>query len=166
MTIKSGVKTTRDDVERVLRSIKTLTGLDVLVGIPAANTERREKGEPINNAQLGYIHENGAPKANIPARPFLIPGVRNARPKVIQFFKKAAEAVLRKDLEGASRALHAAGLTAQNEVRAVINAGPPPPLSVRTLEARRARGRTGEVPLIDTGQLRNSITYVLRTDKK
>jgi phage gpG-like protein len=166
MSTKSGVKTTRDDVDRIMRSLKTLTGLDVLVGIPAENTERREKGEPINNAILGYIHENGAPKANIPARPFLIPGVRNAKPKVIPHFKKATEAVLKGDLEGASRSLHAAGLIGQNEVRAVINSGPPPALSERTLAARRARGRTGDVPLIDTGQLRNSITYVLRTDKK
>lgn len=163
MTIKPGVKTTRDDVERILQSMRLLTSVDVLVGIPAANAARREKGEPINNAQLGYIHENGAPKANIPARPFLIPGIRNARPKVIPKFKAAAEAVLRGDLGAASRALHSAGLTGQNEVRAVINAGPPPPLSERTLEARRRRGRTGDVPLIDTGQLRNSITYVLRT---
>jgi hypothetical protein len=31
-----------------------------------------------------------------------------------------------------------------------------------TLERRRAKGRTGTKPLIDTGQLRNAITYVLR----
>jgi hypothetical protein len=30
------------------------------------------------------------------------------------------------------------------------------------LRARRARGRTGDVPLVDTGELRNSITYVIR----
>lgn len=153
---------TRDAVAQMMRQVQALTKREVLVGIPAENTERREKGEPINNAILGYIHENGAPKANIPPRPFLIPGVKNAEPKTAKRFEAAAKAALSGNPDGVERNLHAAGLIAQNAVRAVINSGVPPELSERTLEARRRRGRTGDVPLIDTGQLRNSITYVIR----
>ena len=36
-------------------------------------------------AQIGQIHENGAPKRNIPARPFLSPAVRNNATKYIRF---------------------------------------------------------------------------------
>jgi hypothetical protein len=35
-------------------------------------------------------------------------------------------------------------------------------LAERTLAARKARGRTGEKPLIDTGQLRNAVTFVVQ----
>ena len=69
------------------------------------------------------------------------------------------------DPEAGITALHRVGLTAQNSVRRVINAGVAPPLAASTLRSRRTRKvakRTGTVALIDTGQLRNSITYVIR----
>jgi hypothetical protein len=48
-------------------------------------------------------------------------------------------------------------------VRAFITAGQGfAPLAAATLAARRRKGRTGTKPLIDTGQLRRAITYVLR----
>lgn len=165
MTRKVGMSVPIDRTSFLLDTLSTLVRTDVLVGIPADKAERHEKGETFNNATLGYIHEFGSPKANIPPRPFLYPGVHNARNKVMPRIREATRAVLKGDNEAASRQLHAAGLIAVNEVRAVINAGPPPELSERTLAARRARGRTGTVPLIDTGQLRNSITYVLRVKK-
>ena len=60
---------------------------------------------------------------------------------------------------------HAAGLIAQNSVRRTLTTAAYRPLSERTLAERRARGRTGTKPLIDTGQYRNSITYVVRDGK-
>lgn len=192
---KTGVRIVRDDVAKTMRAIKRLVGLDVLVGVPSSKADR-DDGEPINNAELAYIHtfgstiqipareqtvgrKNGkfakAKKATsttthtipahevvIPPRPFLVPGVQNAVPKTTPKLRKAAQLALRGDMPGAETELNKAGLVAQNEVRAVINAGVAPELAESTKRARRARGRTGEVPLIDTGELRNSITYVVR----
>lgn len=157
----SGVKMVRDDVAKIMRDIKKLTELDVLVGIPSDKTDR-EDGSPMNNAILGYIHEYGAPAAGIPARPFLIPGVQNAQPKVIKHLEAAAKAALEQKPDDVDVFLHRAGGVATNEAKAVINAGVKPDLKDATLAARRRRGRTGEVPLIDIGKLRNSITYVVR----
>ena len=85
--------------------------------------------------------------------------------------------------------LNRAGLAAQNAIRGVITEGIPPPLKPETIKNRaRARGtksmRKGEkeymkriaegatpaeaqasvgiTPLVNTGQLRNSITYVVK----
>lgn len=206
MTVKSGVFKTRDDVAKCLASIKRLTGMQVLVGVPSEKAQRDEDAEgPINNAQLAYIHTYGATiqvaehettinrklnadgsfgkngqfvkasKANfasthtvpaheieIPARPFLVPGIENAQPKLVPKLRAAAKLAVQGDFPGAEKKLHECGLIAQNSVRAVIGAGIAPPLAASTLRNRRARGRSGDVPLIDTAELRNSITYVVR----
>ena len=78
---------------------------------------------------------------------------------------KAARAAAEGRLSQVATALHAAGLIAQASVRNEITSGAFTPLSARTLAERQARGRTGTKPLVDTGQYRNSITYVVRDGK-
>lgn len=153
----------KDNVAAVLAAIQGLVNRQVLVGIPSAKAERsNEPGEPINNAQLGYIHEFGSPLANIPARPFLIPGVEMVEDKVTDRLQKAAKAAIKGDSNKVEAELHAAGLAAQAGARFQLNSGEHEALAPSTLAARRRRGRTGDKPLVDTGQLRNSITYVVR----
>lgn len=160
-----GITVTIDKVPAIEKAIKDLAATRVMVGIPASKAARREKGA-INNAALGYIHENGAPEAGIPARPFLIPGVRNAEAQITAHLKAAGEAALSGEAKRSDRELHATGLIAQAAVRAKITAGPFIALARSTLARRRARGRTGTKPLIDSGQLRNAISYVLRRGVK
>lgn len=135
-------------------------------GLEKADAARagRDPAAPvtIDNATLGYIHEHGAPSVNIPARPFLVPGVQQARDQITKVLSQGVEAVTNGNRQAAMNSLDKAGLIAQNAVRRKITEGPFVPLKPRTLAARRARGRTGEKPLIDTGQLRRSITYVVR----
>lgn len=157
------MKITKDDVSKVLASIQELASKQVLVGIPASKAERKEGDEePVNNAQLGYIHEYGSPKANIPARPFLNPGIARAQESINSHLKKAAKAAMDGNSEKVDVELNATGLIAQAGARNEINNGVFEVLAPATLAARRRRGRTGDKPLIDTGQLRNSITYVIR----
>lgn len=151
----------RDNVAKVLAAIQKLTSREVLVGIPATQAERQD-GEPINNAQLGYIHEHGAPASNIPARPFLVPGVAEKQDVIAGRLQKAAKAAMDGNTTALESELNAAGLLGQNGARNRINNGPHEPLAESTLAARRARGREGTKPLIDTGQLRNALTYVIR----
>ena len=178
------VKVTVDNLAKVIASINALVKKEVLVGIPSGTTERKEDEQtPVNNAQLGYIHEYGSPANNIPARPFLIPGVNKAKNKIESQLKTAAKAALNRDLKTIEKSLDNAGLSAQNSVRTEINSGDFQELALSTLKARARKGRKGaqaEIdsraegnlpsnenarPLIDTGQLRNSITYVVRGKK-
>lgn len=154
-----------DRLKEVLQSISGLVDKQVLVGIPDSAPERKDD-EPLSNAAIGYIQETGSPANNLPARPFLVPGVASAEEKTVPQLEKAVEAALDGDLPRAEKRMASAGLAAQNSVRAKINSGIAPQLKASTLAARRRRGRTGTVPLIDTGQLRNSITYVIRSKKK
>jgi hypothetical protein len=161
------LKLINDRVGKSLDLIRSLGRDRVLVGIPAENALRKpEPGEPreVNNAMLGFIHENGSPARNIPARPFLVPGVRDARAAIAGQLGSASRATLAGKSTDADRTLHAVGLIAQNAVRKRIVNGPFEPLKPKTLAARRRKGRTGTKPLIDTGQLKNSITYVVRDE--
>lgn len=166
--MKPGLKITRDDLGNVLAGVRSLTERQVLVGVPAAKAPREAeelKGQPINNAALAYIHEFGAPAANIPARPFLVPGVESVEDEIAARYKRAAEVAISDNTDRAAvidRAHHAVGLTAQAAVRRKITDGPFTPLAPSTLAARRARGVKRTKPLIDTGQLRAAQTYVIR----
>ncbi|THJ52595.1 hypothetical protein E9536_20255 [Burkholderia sp. LS-044] len=151
-----------DRLDEVLKSISGLVQKEVLVGVPDSTAGRKDEGEPLSNAEIGYIMENGSPANNIPARPHLVPGVQDARPKFEPQLQKGVEAALDGDLEKVDRSLNRAGLVAQNSVRAKINSNIQPKLADSTLAARRRRGVMRENTLVDTAQYRNSITYVVR----
>jgi hypothetical protein len=177
----AGVTMTRDRLPDVLRAVRALERNQVLVGIPPAKVDREGADEgPITNAAIGYINEFGSPAQNIPARPHLIPGVREAEKRIVARLRAAGDSALRGSETAIMRQLTAIGLVAQNSVRAKVTLGPFAPLSPRTLEARARRGRQGAAralaaleagkppdaadarPLIDTGEYRRSITFVIR----
>lgn len=167
---KPGVTMTKDVFDDVLKQIRVLTKQEVLIGVPDENAGRQpeegEKEEPISNAEIGYVMEFGLPEKNIPARPHLVPGVQEATDQLGGVLQAGAEKALSGDKQAVDIALNKAGLIGQNSVRNKVNEGPFQELSEKTLEARRRRGRTGEKPLIDTGQYRNSLTYVVRPKGK
>ncbi len=160
---------TKDRTAELLKAIVALTQREVLIGIPAdAPARTPEPGEPAppTNALIGYWMETGDPEMNLPARPFLVPGVEAIKDKAVARLKKAGQDALNGDPSKVDQALHAVGLMGQSSVQAKITDGPFAPLAPRTLAQRRARGRTGERPLVDTGQLRRSISYVIRKKGK
>lgn len=181
--MKGGLVVKVDRLTQLVKSINELTAKEVLVGVPAAEAGREaaeDDGKPINNAALAYIHETGAPEANIPARSFLVPGIQDNQRALERELKRAADQALLGKRGNVTGALNRVGLVAQAGVRRKINSGDFPPLSDATLRARARRGRKGAQeeldrrakgeapstesakPLIDTGQLRNSINYVIR----
>lgn len=163
--MKNGVHLVVDQVRRLRDSLALLPKRDVLVGIPSTKASRNS-GDPITNPVIGYLMETGVPELNIPARPWLYPGIAAARPAIVKYMRQAGDYAMKGDKAGVDRALHAAGLAATNAVRRKITTGPFMPLAPRTLAARRARGRTGTKPLIDTGQMRAAVTYVIRDKAK
>lgn len=156
--MQSGMQMITDALPDLLRRLAAVAQRDVLVGVPAG--EERDDGP--SNAEIGYQNEFGSPANNIPARPHLLPGVAAVQDKAAARLTRAADAAASGRVSDAERHLHAAGLLAQNSVRRTLTTTAYRPLSERTLAERRARGRTGTKPLIDTGQYRRSITYVVR----
>lgn len=154
-----------EKLAEVLTSFRQLAKKQVLVGIPASNGFRPDY--PITNAQIGYINEVGDPATNLPPRPFLLPGVQAVQPETIQSMKRAAIYALSAHMQAAEITLHKMGLRAQVSVRARITDGPFAPLAPRTISERKRKNKSAPPfrPLIETGTLRQSITYVIRTRK-
>ncbi len=159
-----------DNLPAFQKSLKALLSKRVLVGVPAEDADREpEQGEntaPLTNAEIGYLMENGVPEKNIPARPHLVPGVRGAEATIAAAFEAGAKKILDGDTDAVDVTMNKVGLIAQNAVRAKITDGPFQELAEATIENRKRRGRTGEKPLIDSGQYRSSITYVIRPNGK
>lgn len=170
--MKRGLTVVFDEVSKVIEGITLLASTRVLVGIPAEKAAR-EDGTPINNAQLAYIHDKGAPEANIPARPFMEPGIESVQPKIEDRLHKTAVAASEGRVEAALRGFAQAGMIAASGIKAKIVAGPFVPLKPATIEARRRRSKGSKYrrkavtaadvrPLNDTGQMRNAVNYVVK----
>lgn len=177
---KSALKKIRDNLPKLKGNLKAINALEVLVGVPAAKTARKDG---TTNASLAMIHDTGSPARNIPARPFMKPGIEAAKPEIVKAMKEGA-------VEGKTRtALTKAGFAAQTSIKAVITAGIPPELKPSTIAnryrqrktkgqrkgekhykkllgegmaAKEAQSAAGLIPLVNTGALLNSITYVIK----
>lgn len=185
--MKSGATMSTDNLKSIIDAINKLTKKDVLVGIPDSAPERTDT--PITNAQIGYVMETGSPAHNVPARPFLVPGVADVQDQCADRLGKAADAALDGNTSGAERQMTAAGLIAESSVKRKIGSNIPPALSPETIKNRhrarqtssrrsgeeaylksvasgtdpaQAQTESGIIPLINTGALRNSITHVVR----
>ncbi|MDU1573267.1 MAG: hypothetical protein E6868_08450 [Pantoea sp.] len=158
--MKSGLTIRADTAQSILDALKTLANKDVLVGIPESKDERND-GD-IGNAAIGYINENGSPAQNIPPRPHLKPGVKSVEQDFMPHLKAAAHKALEGNAEGAVTFLDRAGTVAANGVKRYITITGFTPLADATIANRLRRGRTGNKPLIDTGEYRRSITHVVR----
>lgn len=165
----SGVKVTKDKVADLMRSVRKLTDRELLVGVPDTNVAREpEPGEPnpASNAVIAYVQELGDEELNIPPRPFLVPGIESIKSEIVQKMRKAGELALEGNLKEIDKMFVDVGLTAASAVQDKISNGPFTPLSPVTLAKRLAKGRTGDKPLLDSGQLRRAITYVVRPKAK
>lgn len=158
--MKSGLVIRADTAQSILDALKTLANKDVLVGIPESKDER-DDGD-IGNAAIGYINENGSPAQNIPPRPHLKPGVKSVEQDFMPHLKAAAQKALEGNAEGAVTSLDRAGTVAANGVKRYITITGFTPLADATIANRLRRGRTGNKPLIDTGEYRRSIMHVVR----
>lgn len=185
----TSVKKSGRDFSVMLGKVEALTKKRVLVGIPQAAASRG--GDGVNNAELLYVHTHGvraplmrekmqanldagmlysaahslfvhtfgSPAWAIPPRPVLEPAIKDSREAIGKKIAGAYRAAMRGDAVGAERGLELAGTVAANAARAWFenpkNKWPP---NSEQMVKRKGSNR----PLIDTGEMRKAITYVIR----
>jgi hypothetical protein len=171
---------TKNGMPALLSALKALSSTRVLVGVPS-DAEQPHLGQspgadarkpdaqhpsPPNNALLAYVHNFGSPARGIPPRPFMEPGIKSVQPQITAQLKAAGDAAMAGDEGKMMKHFHAAGLIAQGGTRMKITTGPFVPLAPATIAARRRRvgaSRSAVIqPLLDSGQLRQSISYIVR----
>jgi hypothetical protein len=179
-----------DKLKDLAQSLKDLAQLEVYVGIPEARTGR--KGDGVNNAQLLFIHTNGSELRNIPARPVIEPAIEaDDNKKLITYeLGAAAKALFEKNAVEVRRRLHRAGALGRDAAKKWFtdprNGWEPNKFETvrRKLMQLTGKRRTTalsalmsgaadyaweggnlslDTPLIDTAQMRNSITYIVVT---
>ena len=153
--MQSAMTVTKNNMNKLMAALESLTKKDVYVGIPADH-DQRDDGT-FGNAAIGWLNQNGSPAQNIPARPHLDVGIEEAQNKITAIFMKGGKAALNGDMQAAEAALEEAGQVGADSVRKVILDVLPPPLAPATLAARRRRGHNSETPLNETGEYRNNL---------
>ena len=85
------IKIKQDKVDAILRSLQGMERKRVMIGVPSDASDRRDPTQPITNAEIAYIQDNGSPANNIPARPFMRPGMEAAAPRAAVQMKKGLQ---------------------------------------------------------------------------
>ncbi len=147
---KSGIGTAE-----FARRVRELKRQEVYVGIQAKDTARK-KGK-INNASLLFVHENSE-RPWLPQRKILVPGIEANKQIIAPMLMTAAKAVLANKPDEATRDLNLAGTAGANSVKRFVedkvNLKPNAPSTIRR--------KKSDTPLVDTGDLIRSVTYVVK----
>lgn len=155
------IEVTKDGFKQMMEGLDWIEKSGVYIGIPEDESSRED--EDITNAELLFIHTNGSPINNVPARPVIEPALREDSERLSSMLGKAFVYALQGKFEFASEQLKKTGMRGQNVTRAWFtnpkNNWPPNAPSV--VRAKLKKGSTNPRPLIDTGELRRSITYVI-----
>lgn len=156
------IKEVTNGVSKQLEAIEFIKNNSVYVGVQQKDTTR--EGDDVTNAELLFIHTNGSPVRNIPARPIIEPAIHNDRERLGNMMKKAAEYVLDGNLSEALRQLELVGMRGQKDARDWFynpeNHWEPNAPSV--IAEKLKKGSDDPRPLIDTNELHKSITYFVK----
>lgn len=160
----SGLITITDNSQLFTRAVDHILKRVLLVGIPQEKSSQGRKGGEPNNAEIAFVNTFGSPAKGIPARPFLEPAIEEkvTKDRVSEYFGEAVKSALDGDFAGADTNLGKAGMVARNAVVKYIDDSshfvPNAPYTIMM--------KGSDHPLIDTGSLRTSITYVIREEGK
>ncbi len=155
-----------DELDAQKKLLDSLSNYVILIGVVSKDAKRKTTKTVakvgITNAQLMFIHENGSPLRNIPARPVLEMTIKWALTQFDEVLNTCFEGILngweKAELELELNKLcirmeeHARDIIYSNDGRLVPNS------------PAVARRKKGNHPLFDTGELARSITCYLSTE--
>lgn len=174
------VEMKEEDIPRNLKqAIKFASGSAVYVGIPESKTLRPPEGKKnkqgmgaklssITNAELLFIHTNGSEANHIPARPVIEPALEDDKERLSTMMASSMKKALDGNISEAKIELEKVGMRGEKVSRAWFT-NPKngwAPNSPRTIAAKIAKRSTNPRPLIDTGELKKSITYFVEVGGK
>jgi hypothetical protein len=168
MSMKVTYKVVKDIDSKTFVGLRRLKGLHnkgIRVGLPEGKVyrERDEKGKlkmlakkakRIMIAMIGAVHEFGSPTQGIPARPWLRPGVKSGTPDYVRLNRRN----LLRIIDGSMSidiAFKQLGAMAVGKVQNYLRDSS----HFQALKQSTIDAKGSSKPLIDTGQMMQSVTY-------
>lgn len=149
---KSSVKVRDLGFKTVMKELSALGGIFVVVGVTGDQGDRREG---VDQVLVASVHEFGSTDGTIPQRSFIRSTIDQRRNDIADVQQKA----LRRVADGKLTAEGAGGIAGawvESAIKKKITDGDP---GWKKLEASTIVRKGSSKPLIDTGQLRASITH-------
>ena len=178
------------DIAFLKKAVAELANKEILVGIPQESSSR-EIGDTINNAELLYIQSHGvrskqmrqemdksirkgikysaahslyvkthgSPMLNIPPRPVLEPSIEANKQVIAKQIAIASTAAMENNSHLMEEALNKAGLIATAAAQGWFEN---PANNWQPNAESTIKKKGSNQPLVDTGEMRKAITYVLR----
>ncbi|MEX3859641.1 hypothetical protein AB3X94_37255 [Paraburkholderia sp. BR10923] len=143
-------------LDKLLATITRTAQYEVVVGYPGETGAH--EGSNISLATLAAIHDLGAPAAGIPARPFIRQSVINRKDRYVRTLAGELKLAFagKQSVEAAFEKLALiAGAGVQQEI---TNPNP----AFQALKPATIKRKGSSRPLIDSGQLRQAATGVVR----
>ncbi len=144
-------KNTLGNVVDFIERLEFFNKNQVLVGVPG---KTNDSNGDVNNATLAALHEMGG--TNLPERSFIRSTIRE---NGARYAKTEAEQIAQSIAGGTepSIVLERLGTMVSNDIKVKIVNGP-----FKDLEDITAKRKGSDKPLIDTGAMRQSISYEVR----
>lgn len=152
--IKGNVKrkSNKGGIEEMQKRMRAARGRSVVkVGVQDTEGVHKESDESLSVADVASFHEFGT--INVPQRSFIRAPIDENRADLQKLQRNLLRDVLAGDKD-TKEALGILGEKAQSDMIAAINAGIEPGLEQSTIDAKGS-----STPLIDSGQLKQSIRY-------
>ena len=148
-------------IEEIKNRLEEIAKTRILVGIPQDNKEANSS-KYATNAQKLYYNSKGSPARNIPPRPVIEPAIEDKFDKISEKIREGAIKGLEGDMEGFREDYEMAGLMG---VSASINWFDNPKNNWSPNAESTIKAKGSDSPLIDTGEMRKAITYVIRENE-
>jgi phage gpG-like protein len=152
--VSNAVRDSDRGYRAMLQRLAGAKGARVVVGVLADGPKREHGGDegPASLLEVAAIHEFGAPAGGIPQRSFIRGTVDDKAAEIRALQQAQAQRILRGDVDTPT-ALEQVGVKVAGWVQQRIAQGIEPPNAASTVERKGS-----SKPLVDTGQLRSSIT--------
>ena len=138
---------------RIVANVRSMGLNKVEVGLPSGG---QHSDTSLSMHELGMVHEYGSPTRNIPARPFIAPPIKDNVEKYKSMMRdQALKLIFRRTT--LHNALSLVGEAGKADIQKYMLSANFAPLSAATIERKGS-----SKPLIDTGQMRNAITYEVK----
>lgn len=139
-------------LQKIEAFLKDMQGHKLYVGVTKSSNSRPKDGA--SNALIAYVHEFGV---GVPERSFLRSTVLEQAQKYVKIQRDNIIPAIKSGVMTAEEAYRRLGIVASNDVKLKITNGPFTALDQKTIDRKGS-----SKPLIDTGELRQSITYEVR----